>query len=294
MIMSSVERSAAESTCQGVLVLPISGHTEQALRERVRGLRVFIDTINLDRATLCGVCYAAALRRSHHQHRMAVVGDSREDLLAGIDAWLEGREDGTGTHEMARAYVSGCDVAWDVLYPNACAWVDLPVYPFQVERFWPEWLTVEKTAGADAAHSAKPSGEFRQRLLATPAPRRGEVVLMHIHRMVCELLEIDPSEPPRAGQRLFDLGLSSISIVQLRKRLSSDFELALPVAVFFEHGTLEGLADHLLKRVTGGSHAAIGEDATSAELRKQIEQLSEAEAESELLVKLRELEGMLA
>jgi 3-oxoacyl-[acyl-carrier-protein] synthase II len=277
-----------------VLVLPISGHTEHALRERVRDIRVLIERANPDRATLYGVCYAAALRRSHHQHRMAAVGDSRDELLAGIDAWLEGRDAGAGTHETARAYVAGSDVAWDVLYPDVGAWVDLPVYPFQGERFWPEWLTVEETAGADAAHSAERSGEFRRLLLSMPMPRRGEAVLMHIHRTVCELLEIDPSEGPRTGQRLFDLGLSSISIVQLRKRLSSDLELVLPLAVFFEHGTLEGLADHLLKRVTGGANTTIDEDAASAELRKKIEQLSEAEAESELLLKLRELEGMLA
>ncbi|MEO8693819.1 MAG: type I polyketide synthase [Acidimicrobiales bacterium] len=42
--------------------------------------------------SLRDICATASLRRSHHEHRLAVVGRSRRDLIAGLDAFMAGDE----------------------------------------------------------------------------------------------------------------------------------------------------------------------------------------------------------
>ncbi|MCA9710929.1 MAG: acyltransferase domain-containing protein, partial [Myxococcales bacterium] len=66
------------------LVLPISARDPEALRALARS---HLERIGPDARTLCA---AAALRRAHHDHRVAITGSSPEDLRAGLTAWLDG------------------------------------------------------------------------------------------------------------------------------------------------------------------------------------------------------------
>ena len=66
---------AAEETA---LLLPLSGRTAEALRDRARSFAHFIRTKHA--VTASNIAYVAATRRQHFEHRLAVVGTRREEL----------------------------------------------------------------------------------------------------------------------------------------------------------------------------------------------------------------------
>ncbi len=69
-------------------LLPLSAKTPEALRA-MGGATVALAADN----ELAGLCSTAALRRSHYEHRGAVVGGSQASLRAGLAALAEGRSD---------------------------------------------------------------------------------------------------------------------------------------------------------------------------------------------------------
>jgi acyl transferase domain-containing protein/acyl-CoA synthetase (AMP-forming)/AMP-acid ligase II/acyl carrier protein len=66
-------------------LLPLSARTPDALRALAGSYRGVLERIPLDH-----LAYSAAVRRSHHEHRLALVARSREDMLAQIDTFLRG------------------------------------------------------------------------------------------------------------------------------------------------------------------------------------------------------------
>lgn len=68
-------------------VLLLSARTEDALRQTVEGHRAVLARNDL---RLHDVCHTAALRRSHHEHRLAAVGVDTGDLVTQLDAFLDG------------------------------------------------------------------------------------------------------------------------------------------------------------------------------------------------------------
>ncbi len=71
-------------------VLTISGHTEQSLRSQAAAYRDRIRALPL--AELPHLLYTAAARRTHHEHRIAVVGREGAELADALDAHLAGRD----------------------------------------------------------------------------------------------------------------------------------------------------------------------------------------------------------
>ena len=87
------QQSAAPE--QAVLVLPLSARSPEALAAQADRYRAFL-AAGAGGATIDAVCRTAALRRTHHDHRLAVAGESLEDI------------------ETALASLVGGDAAWTV------------------------------------------------------------------------------------------------------------------------------------------------------------------------------------
>jgi acyl transferase domain-containing protein/NADPH:quinone reductase-like Zn-dependent oxidoreductase/acyl carrier protein len=66
-------------------LLPLSATTPEALAEMVRRFR---DALPAGPA-LHDICYTASVRRTHHRHRVAVAGATREALVAGLERAAE-------------------------------------------------------------------------------------------------------------------------------------------------------------------------------------------------------------
>lgn len=202
---------------------------------------------------------------------------------------------------LAALYEQGFPVNWDALY-TARAHVDLPTYQWQLERMWLEWLDTSP-AGAPAAQPApaeqpEPDAapELLGRLLSLAPERRAEALRRHLREQISGLLELSDPAALASHQRLFELGFTSISALELRNRLERGLGRALPATLLFDHPTIEALVDYLAPLATAaapGEPPAAPAPADDDHTLEQIDQLSEDEVEALLLEKLSRIEGRL-
>lgn len=69
-----------------VHIVPISAHSAPALRRNVDALR---DWLARESMPLRDIAYTTSVRRSHHQHRIAIVARSHQDLRSQLDHYVE-------------------------------------------------------------------------------------------------------------------------------------------------------------------------------------------------------------
>ncbi|WP_414587921.1 SDR family NAD(P)-dependent oxidoreductase [Scytonema sp. PCC 10023] len=73
------------------LVLPLSAKSPEALVAVARETRDFLTVLEESAdVSLSDICYTASLRRGHHDHRLALVVDSFEELVENLEAFLAG------------------------------------------------------------------------------------------------------------------------------------------------------------------------------------------------------------
>ncbi|HET7505759.1 MAG TPA: amino acid adenylation domain-containing protein [Kofleriaceae bacterium] len=152
---------AAEAGPDEVLVLPISAHSPEALRALAEAYR--------DRLCEPGVpplrdlCFSAAVRRTHHDHRLAIVGQSHAELADGLAAFLAG---GPRSNVAAGALATPA--------PHRLVFV----FPGQGGQ-WPgmaqdllarEPVFADAIAACDAALRRHVDWSLRELLAASPAP----------------------------------------------------------------------------------------------------------------------------
>lgn len=80
-------------------LLPLSARSAEALQAMAEAYRAFLANPN-ESSHLYDIAYSASLRRSHHDHRLALVAHSKEEAVASLDAFLAG-------HDTASVVVSG-------------------------------------------------------------------------------------------------------------------------------------------------------------------------------------------
>ena len=162
-------------------LLPLSAHSAESLSAQAAQMALLLR--GDAPPALADLCYTASVRRSHHAHRLAVVGSSAAEIAAALEAWCRhaapssgaagasseapsptpmsfpsGRPDAPGIDPLpperrsqlemleglAAHYVSGGDVRWEPLNPPGARCISLPPYAWQRERLWLEWLNVER------------------------------------------------------------------------------------------------------------------------------------------------------
>lgn len=75
---------------QGVGLLPLSARSREALVDLAQSYERFLEQEPDDRAeALRDILYTASLRRSHHEHRLAVTGRSRQELAAALRSFSQ-------------------------------------------------------------------------------------------------------------------------------------------------------------------------------------------------------------
>lgn len=74
---------------QSTYLLPLSAHSSEALQSLARAYRDFL-AIPESTVSLHDLCYTASVRRSHHDYRLAVTGNSPAQLAEGLEAFLRG------------------------------------------------------------------------------------------------------------------------------------------------------------------------------------------------------------
>jgi acyl carrier protein len=122
----------------------------------------------------------------------------------------------------------------------------------------------------------------------------GEFVRSHVAR----ILRLDPAQV-EDSHRLMDIGVDSLMAVELRNRLNRDLGLeeSLPATLIFDHPTIQAIAHFLVQRIIRPASedqsqmqtVQLTETVDLVAREKEIESLSEQEAEERLLKKLADL-----
>ncbi len=142
----------------GPMVLPLSARTERSLHDLASAYADHLDGLGEDPRALRATCAAAALRRTHHEHRHAVVAETGAELAARLRRFsarsprspqglsesaqirhvppLELDSHDSPEARTASLYRAGREVCWSALYGSRCPVVPLPTYRWARERLW--------------------------------------------------------------------------------------------------------------------------------------------------------------
>jgi acyl carrier protein len=136
---------------------------------------------------------------------------------------------------------------------------------------------------------AERSGLLKQ-LKVAPQNRLKDIMLAYVRDQVVEVLGLDSSYPIKLQQGLFEIGINSLSAVELMKRFETSLECTLSPTMIFNYPTIEALSGYLTREVVS-MEPEEGDMRKDDETRKTIdlaklEQLSEDEAEALLMKKL--------
>ncbi|MFD9389919.1 SDR family NAD(P)-dependent oxidoreductase [Streptomyces sp. NPDC060000] len=133
--------------------------------------------------------------------------------------------------------------------PHLVAWVlDLPRLRETVAgaALWRALLPAPRSA-------AGPGGGLADRLAALPEGERAARVLALVREEASRALGLRSAEAVRPDQPLRELGMDSVTAVELRNRISVRLATKLPATLLFDHPTPARLTTHLLAGVLGGA-----------------------------------------
>ena len=150
---------------------------------------------------------------------------------------------------VAAAFEAGCALGFRRVLDGGRR-VDLPVYPFQRQRYWIDaadsgpWAVAAPPAALPAAlELARPP--FAAALwAAVPARRRG-LLVEFLQREVARALGLPEATPVEVQRGFFDLGMDSLMAVELQKRLQQELGIDVPASAAFDHPNVDAMARHL-------------------------------------------------
>jgi acyl transferase domain-containing protein/acyl carrier protein len=155
-------------------------------------------------------------------------------------------------------------------------------------------LVAEERAAPNPAPVSPPPAGILSALRDAPENERREILLAHLRATAAQVLRLEPGRVIDSRQGLFDMGMDSLTAMELRTKLQSSFAVALSATVVFDCGTLDSLADFLLRDAldTNMSCSVMATPDASAPDRVTVDMLqrmSEEEAELLLVAKLKSL-----
>ncbi|SFE52026.1 Phosphopantetheine attachment site [Chitinophaga sp. CF118] len=146
-------------------IIVLSARDAERLQEQVSNLKAYVESQpDID---LFDIAYTLQIGREPMEERLALIAKNREELIAQLSIYLDGKKDGllTGnirkdkigfsiqgkageayvkeaikekeSDSLAQLWVQGISIDWNALYPaNKPNKISLPTYPFARERYW--------------------------------------------------------------------------------------------------------------------------------------------------------------
>ncbi|MFC8046436.1 SDR family NAD(P)-dependent oxidoreductase [Nocardia sp. NPDC057353] len=156
------------------------------------------------------------------------------------------------TTALAAAHTRGIAVDWGIP-PGART--ELPTYAFQRTRYWidADRSGARRDEHAPRAAAAEPAAPIvLDRFTGLDTPARRAAVLTLVRDETAAVLK-HPSGDAVAVSRAFrDLGLDSLTAVDLRNRLRAATGLALPATLIFDHPSPEAVAEFVVAALPDG------------------------------------------
>ncbi|WUG38143.1 SDR family NAD(P)-dependent oxidoreductase [Kitasatospora sp. NBC_00458] len=187
------------------------------------------------------------LQAADAARRSVVAGTLRRDH-GGLDRFLL---------SAAELWVRGVRVDWPGLFAAARPRpVALPNYPFQRERYWLDATVTNTTVTASVVQAGSATdgpAPWVARLAALDEPEAREATLLDlVRREAAAVLGHADTSSVAADKAFRELGLSSLTAVELRNRISAGTGLDLPATLVFDHPTPAAVAEYLLAELPSG------------------------------------------
>ena len=99
-----------------------------------------------------------------------------------------------------------------------------------------------------AQHSEQPMG-FRERWLQTDTEQQSSVLITHLQSVAAQVLGISSPEQIPLRKGLTDLGLDSLTAIELRNHLAKSLEQPLPSTLLFDYPTLDALFQYINQEI---------------------------------------------
>ncbi|MEV0355476.1 type I polyketide synthase [Nocardia sp. NPDC050697] len=152
---------------------------------------------------------------------------------------------------LAAAHTRGIAVEWAVPPGNR---IELPTYAFQRTRYWidADRSGARRDDRAPRTAAPEPAPITIDRFTGLDTPARRAAVLSLVRDETAAVLK-HPSGDEVAVSRAFrDLGLDSLTAVDLRNRLRAATGLALPATLIFDHPSPEAVAEFVVAALPDG------------------------------------------
>jgi NADPH:quinone reductase-like Zn-dependent oxidoreductase/SAM-dependent methyltransferase/acyl carrier protein len=166
---------------------------------------------------------------------------------------------------------------------------------------WPSYLQRAAHSGylanfrqefsAQQSEPSQPAAEFRDLLQAAPEDERLALLSRHVALQVASVLGFPATTAIDRKQGFFDMGMDSLTSIELRNRLRSSLDCPLPSTLTFDFPSVAALVDYLANELWSPEAidaSPVAETAAAVEL-KSLQRLTEAEAEATLLKELEEM-----
>jgi amino acid adenylation domain-containing protein len=250
-------------------LLTISARTAEALRALAKDYQEFFLTESArPTSPLRDICYTANTRRTHHNHRLAVVAHSCEEFAEKIEQFLKGEPFDTKSSNQERAarldaigasYAAGAQVDWASAQSDIGQIVPLPAYPWQRERCWFKERETSGGLSQEGAGDLQASARIiceqtLGEMLALPRNEQQALLEDYLCRQAAEVMEILPSRLS-ANESLNRLGIDSLMALVLKKRIQEQWHVDVPTTDFLRGDSIAELAAFIVDRLTQSTGA---------------------------------------
>ncbi|WP_150243248.1 type I polyketide synthase [Nocardiopsis quinghaiensis] len=141
----------------------------------------------------------------------------------------------------AQAFTVGVDVDWAVLFRGTGARrIDLPTYPFQRQRYWPDTRTAVPDHRAPAPDPS---------VSGAPPRNKGRSTRALVRERTARVLGQASLTTPDTRRAFRDLGFDSMMLLQLGRVLSRETGVHLEDTVLFDLPTPSALAEFLVEEL---------------------------------------------
>ncbi|NEP70284.1 beta-ketoacyl reductase, partial [Moorena sp. SIO3A5] len=139
--------------------------------------------------------------------------------------------------ESLELLISGSDVEVGVVPIEWSGWQErVAQWPFLAD--WQETIL-------EVAEPSK--SDFLLKLEATPASERRWLLVAHVRRQVANVLGISHPESIALETGFFDLGMDSLTSVELRNKLQSSLKRSLPSTIALDYPKIQDIVNYLAK-----------------------------------------------
>ncbi len=219
----------------------------QAVDVTVDGAAARVKRLHQSGATLCAIGKAIA---SKHPELTCV----------RIDLDANGTDDEVQTlfEEILPIPSSEHGVEHQVAFRNKGRYVARPI---RGSRQLPDQSTVIQSS----KKAAVPHVEFIRQLEQVSADKRRDLLTAYVGNQVSQVLGMDMLESSdqrmSRDQEFFDIGMDSLTSIELRSRLQRDLGRSLPSTLLYNYPTMEALVDYLGHEIFSGSDPRGGQQA---------------------------------